>query len=361
MRKLMWFDDGDIIFSNKLSSMSEEEKEEVTENLLTYLYGYIPQYNISTKRARQIIIKLDRYNVNNICKGNIINQNQLGISLVGSFHPHMFSIKCRNFMTAVELYNDKDHLHKCIKKYIDTSNSKRFSDSSKISVARTASRVQVVSNFRPTVAKLMYDKYANDGVVLDPCTGFGGRLLGSWCSSNVKKYVGIDPSTKTYEGNLKLYDFLKCNDYFSFNKTRPEVELHCIPFEEFETDTKFDFIFTSPPYFNTEKYSDEDTQSWKRYDTYGTWLEQFLKVLIEKSYNFLKDDKYFCINVSPKMKEDCINIASQYFGNPVKIYGLKLSTLPLLKNIKTTRNLKLSDNNINTEPMIIFKKGEKYT
>ena len=35
-----------------------------------------------------------------------------------------------------------------------------------------------------------------------------------------------------------------------------------------------DLIFTSPPYFNTEKYSEDDTQSWVRYKKIDDWNEK---------------------------------------------------------------------------------------
>ena len=35
-------------------------------------------------------------------------------------------------------------------------------------------------------------------------------------------------------------------------------------------------MFTSPPYFNVERYSYDDTQSWVRYKTINDWNKDFL-------------------------------------------------------------------------------------
>jgi tRNA1(Val) A37 N6-methylase TrmN6 len=83
-----------------------------------------------------------------------------------------------------------------------------------------------------------------------------------------------------------------------FKPDDKQVELYNIPFEDFQTDKKFDLIFSSPPYFNTEKYCNEETQSFKRYPTKLEWKNGFLKKLIEKSYQFLKTDSYFVINIA---------------------------------------------------------------
>ena len=50
----------------------------------------------------------------------------------------------------------------------------------------------------------------------------------------------------------------------------------------------FDTIFTSPPYFNVEKYSDEDTQSYVRYKNIDSWNEDFLHKAIGKMIPTLK-------------------------------------------------------------------------
>ena len=52
----------------------------------------------------------------------------------------------------------------------------------------------------------------------------------------------------------------------------------------------FDTIFTSPPYFDVERYSDEDTQSWVRYKNIDSWNKDFLHSTLGKVIFTLKKD-----------------------------------------------------------------------
>ena len=60
---------------------------------------------------------------------------------------------------------------------------------------------QAVSNFRPTAAKMIYEKFGGDAI-WDMSCGWGGRLLG-FLSSSRPKYIGTEPSSRTFEGLQK--------------------------------------------------------------------------------------------------------------------------------------------------------------
>jgi hypothetical protein len=153
--------------------------------------------------------------------------------------------------------------------------------------------VQLVNEFRPWVARDIYAKHCKPGArVLDPCHGWGGRVIG-WLAANLGgHYVGFDPATKTNAGVAALIKFLKQAD------VKSTAEVHGAPFEESKLQqNSFDFAMTSPPYFDTEFYSDEPTQSFKRYATYELWVEKFFKVLLAKTLRALKPGCSFLINV----------------------------------------------------------------
>lgn len=87
--------------------------------------------------------------------------------------------------------------------------------------------------------------------------GWGGRLFG-FLASNCQKYIATEPSSKTFAGLVKLKE-----DYAYINK---QIELHMVGSESFlPKKNSLDLCFTSPPYFNTEKYSDEDSQSYIKF------------------------------------------------------------------------------------------------
>jgi hypothetical protein len=159
------------------------------------------------------------------------------------------------------------------------------------------SGVQAVSNFRPTAAKLIYEKYGGDGVVWDMSCGWGGRLLGFLAASNTKHYIGTEPSTRTYKGLLQMSK--------EFDYINKKVDIYKQGSEEYlPNKSSLDLCFTSPPYFDTEKYSDESTQSYKKFPTEDEWVNGFLRKTIENCYYGLKEGGYMLYNIAntPKYK-----------------------------------------------------------
>lgn len=348
----MYTTDGDkIILDKDPKKLTDVERLEIATSISEYITEF-PYYRVTNEEIYAITKRLDELAPHKTETAGNIYQNQVGIKLINSFHPHMWSVKCQNFKTPQEIFADKKKFIRAIDKYIGTMDKRVITYTSRIVILKTSSGAQAVSNFRPSVAKYIYSKYGNGGSVLDPCIGYGGRLFGAWCS-NIKRYVGVDPCTPTIEGNKNLIAKLKENDLSNTKRfgavDRPEIVMHQSPFEDFNTDEKFDLVFTSPPYFGTEKYSDEETQSWKRYAEKDAWLNNFLKVLIQKAYDYLKSDGYMVLNVSPAMQEDTIRLANEIFKSEPQIESMVLSLLPVRANQEDREN--------KVEPAIVYRKS----
>ena len=199
----------------------------------------------------------------------------------------------------MEIFNDDEKLKSTIKKTWNFElkhykgeegreknkfHENRFRQSLKI-----YTDTQSVSNFRPTIIKLIYEKFGGD-VVWDMSCGWGGRLLGFLITSNTKHYIGTEPSSKTYDGLQKMV-----KDFSYFEK---QVDIYKLGSEEYKPKKEsLDLCFTSPPYFDTEKYSDEDTQSYKKFPTEDGWVNGFLRKTIQNCYDGLKDNKYMLMNI----------------------------------------------------------------
>jgi DNA modification methylase len=130
-------------------------------------------------------------------------------------------------------------------------------------------------NFPPVLARWLVDQYCLEGgTVLDPCAGYGGRLLGTISSFKNANYVGFDVEPKTVEGNQKLAEHLGV-------ASRVQVVLRGV---EDEGDyPKADFSITSPPYYNAECYGAAAETRLQRFRSLHEWLDGFLRVLILKS------------------------------------------------------------------------------
>ena len=177
------------------------------------------------------------------------------------------------------------------------------------------------SNFRPATAKTIYELYGKENSkVLDTSSGFGGRLLGFFTAKNTDEYVGIDPNTA--DSCNKFIEFMQMR--FGINK---KAYVNKIGSEDFtienypQYENYFDISFTSPPYFDTEKYSDSDTQSYKKFNTYDAWIDGFYRNTIYNSCNALKLDGTFAINIFEKV--DNIKEYTEEFLNDCGFYIIK--------------------------------------
>lgn len=177
------------------------------------------------------------------------------------------------------------------------------------------------SNFRPATAKTIYELYGKENCsVLDTSSGFGGRLLGFFTAKNTSEYVGIDPNTA--DSCNKFIEFMQMR--FGLNK---KAYVNKIGSEDFtienypQYENYFDISFTSPPYFDTEKYSDSDTQSYKKFNTYDLWVDGFYRNTIYNSCNALKLDGTFAINIFEKV--DNIKEYTEEFLNDCGFYIIK--------------------------------------
>ena len=160
-------------------------------------------------------------------------------------------------------------------------------------------RKYICSQFKPNVAKAMYD-YFNVKNVLDFSMGWGDRLAGFYASSKTEMYVGVDPRKENhpiYERQAEHYERMTNN----FWETEKKSIFHRDAAEDFDFskyyDT-FDTIFTSPPYFNIERYGDDDNQSWVRYKDIDSWNYQFLQKSLDNMIPTLKSGGKLCVNIS---------------------------------------------------------------
>jgi 16S rRNA G966 N2-methylase RsmD len=156
----------------------------------------------------------------------------------------------------------------------------KYAKSTKPQALRDAIHVlsREAATFNPVIAKAIYDIYAEDGNVLDPFSGWGDRAIGALGSPRVKKYIGVDANPNLKLGYQRLKEELDHDDKITFNIQ---------DIRSFDTDEKFDLIFTSPPYYDFEVYSDEESQSITGFNTYEEWYKGFMVPILTKLAQFL--------------------------------------------------------------------------
>lgn len=182
---------------------------------------------------------------------------------------------------------------------------------------------QYAVNFPPATAKLLYQSFLQHVetphvCVWDPSAGWGGRLIGALSynrqlpSGQMQSlmYYGTDPNSAFYADGDSVYNVIRD----TYNRVRNGLSIldeshnanvYQLGSEQFHTTDAFhtyqgrgDLVFTSPPYFNREAYSDDATQSYKKFSSYDRWRDEFLRSTIQNAYAFLNHNRYFLWNIS---------------------------------------------------------------
>lgn len=333
--------DKNPLFINKKvwSQFTEQELESYVLSVFNHyrLQGF-PYFETEQRYRDKEFDKMMKYDASKLYQNGCVKQTMHGLALAWSYFPHSFDVRCNNSMTPIECFNDDELLVKVIRKRIRMGDN--MSDNGLRKMIKMFSGVQSVSNFRPTAAASIYSKFTNQGdTVYDMSCGFGGRLLGS-IKAGVK-YIGVDPSTKTYKGLIEMSQ-----------RYAPDAKIILSGSEEYlPKESSIDFAFTSPPYFDTEKYSNDDSQSYIKYKSKKEWLEGFLLQTLLNVNSALKDGKHMVINIAnvksyPDLEEDTLEVA--------KAAGFMLESKDRL--LLSNSTFKKGKSAFKSEPLFVFKK-----
>lgn len=271
--------------------------------------------------------------------GYIRPRGYSGVALCKPYFPHRYNAEYKGGLSVRDTWNIGTELRKAI-----TIQAKRIKPSSKynpLTLGRILISLEWVSKtptvFRPGVAKYIYDRYAPcPSVVWDPCSGYGGRLLGAMASG--VEYIGTDVDPETIQGNQELADALSMGG---------RVHLHCGRAEAFDPGLPLDLVFTSPPYFNREHYSQNSSQSYNEYGgSVESWVTGFLAPVIATAHERLKAGKHMVINIADIKENRKVTPLVQLTMDAAKGAGFC---------VEHTLKMPLSGRR-DYEPVLVFKK-----
>ena len=164
-----------------------------------------------------------------------------------------------------ELWKDtniQERLYKNRKKYIgktqETITNEELLRGFKISGIYTG-----YSHFCPLWAKAFFKEF-NCKRVLDPCGGWGQRLLGA---TDLELYVYNDIWKESYDNTNNLIKYFNITNVMTFNCDSVDIPVEQIG--------GYDTIFTCPPYFNTEVY--DPTKKFTNYEDFLNWVKKTFK------------------------------------------------------------------------------------
>lgn len=257
-------------------------------------------------------------------------------------------------------------------------------------VFRLGGGSQPVSNFPSIVAKYivcemyfqwlsLHGGFNNDiYIILDTSSGWGGRmtgLLGSYTQlrNHYKAltgrelticYITTDPNVKVhYRFKLIVEDWFTRieptadSQYFKLHKNTigsetPEFFAFCKEIMDQYGVTGGQLSLTSPPYFDREKYSTDEAQSWKQFSTYELWRDGFLKGTIRNISKLLLPEGRFYLNIA--------NLKEGKLIYPLESDSLKFSEQNGLYCLKTYKMLLSSSGKGSINQVIVNEKTKKF-
>ena len=155
-----------------------------------------------------------------------------------------------------------------------------------------------IGMFRPILVKHLICKYRPKRM-LDFTMGWGGRLVGA-CSENMDAYIGVDLNTNLeplYKKMVKTLKSLSTTKIQLFFKSAVEVDY---------SKLNYDFVMTSPPYYNIEIYRKNSIISKQE------WENNFYIPVFTETYKYLKKGGHYCINVNEAIYEDvCVKVLGE--------------------------------------------------
>lgn len=247
------------------------------------------------------------------------------------------------------------------------------------STFRSAFRIgtYTATQFKPSVAKALYEKH-NARKVLDTSCGWGDRLAGFYATHNTELYVGCDPNPEVYETYkdqcLEYENLLGCDtavlqdngDHFVCLGNK-KVIIYNLPSEDVDWkqyENTFDFYFTSPPYYETERYAanNSSTQSWIRYPTFDSWKYDFFFKVNRLVWDTLTDNGYMMINIiEPRIaKGTRLNLCDDMVDDILTYHNAYyLGKIGMRMQARPHAIVKADKNSVFVEPIWVFRKGSE--
>jgi len=264
-----------------------------------------------TEKLSDVIDKIGKYDVDCILDDNVFRNN---CSLVGNsylkskFRSYWKTKYKKSKFSPIDAWKDDDIMLNVIRYRMGCNNSNEIFDFSLHQLVRGLSAVRYTASFfKPVLAASIYSHFLSNHdtpTVLDPCCGFGGRLLGFKSKFPNGKYIGCEPNIETYTELIQL-----TNDSNFTN-----VEIHNCKWEDFKIPTEYDLVFTSIPYFDLEIYSNNT-----EYDNFDTWESTFIQKFKNLKNCYVNMDMSTCHRLK-------LNSSVKYYLNNGKSHFSKSST-----------------------------------
>ena len=188
-----------------------------------------------------------------------------------------------------------------------------------------------IQNFKPQNARAIVEHLCPVlwGNIYDYSAGYGGRLLGIGSSNMNYNYTAVDPNTETV-------NYLQYFNSLIKQATGVEGTIIQSVSEDYQPED-VDLAFSSPPYFNLEKYSDEPTQCMVNYTTLDEWFDGYVAPTMTNIHNGLNSDGVFATNIADYKtygQKEPVEVCERWIATAEKIGFKHTGTIKMMLNTR---------------------------
>jgi hypothetical protein len=211
------------------------------------------------------------------------SRSRVGHKLLDHHMPHFWEVRNAKGVCVKDLAQSPEALRKAL-----LLNTQMHSTPYTSEIRRTlvlSGGLASVTKYRAGLSKHLV-KHFEATRVLDPCVGWGGRMLGTLAAGAT--YIGCEPDPKTFAGLQGILADIgrEAELYNAPAETRlPQIAAESV-----------DMILTSPPYFTLELYTGGE-QSVKDGMTWDQWVSDWLRPVVHEALRCLRPGGVSCWSV----------------------------------------------------------------
>lgn len=218
----------------------------------------------------------------------------VGYKELDGYFPHRYGVPCQRRKTPrtspSEAFASDDMLRVCLSKAMQCS---KKIPAGYFPELGWANGIQLAANFRPGFALHAYRSYCPaGGAIFDPCAGFGGRAVAALAHSSRTRYYALDASSQTVSCHREMMRDIGRDGLVEVTHAAAED----VPPSAVEG--RFNLSFTCPPYFKKEHYSADPEQACRRYESFGEFVEGFLRPMTRLQASAVKRGGVVCVVVA---------------------------------------------------------------
>ena len=316
----------------------------------------VPIVYYTHKGLVDVVRAFSKLNYNNVDNNKIGLGNNRGQTINRFLFPNMMTAepKGRGSNSLRDRFLDERKLKRAIRICFEFRTGERLLRPTQLRTALELVTGENVTNFKAQNAKAIVEHLCPVlwGNVYDYSCGYGGRLLGIGSSNLKYKYIGVEPNTET----VNYLNYL--NDVIDEATGVRGTIIQSVS-EQYQPEN-IDLAFSSPPYFNLEKYSDEETQCMVQFKTEDEWFDGYVAPTMENIHRGLNREGIFATNIADYKsydRKEPYEVTQRWIKNAERIGFQHVETIKMMLNTRPGVGNDRKEGREKWEGVYVFRKN----